>query len=61
VSKDLHGRFTAPDLVKEIAAEIGGSGGGRADLAQAGGGNPEGIDRAFSRLKEVVARKAGGA
>jgi alanyl-tRNA synthetase len=61
VSKDLHGRFTAPDLVKEIAAEIGGSGGGRPDLAQAGGGNPEGIDRAFSRLKEVVARKAGGA
>jgi alanyl-tRNA synthetase len=59
VSKDLHDRFTAPDLVKEIAEEIGGSGGGRADLAQAGGGNPEGIDRAFSRLKEVVARRAG--
>jgi alanyl-tRNA synthetase len=60
VSKDLHGLFTAPDLVKEIAEEIGGSGGGRPDLAQAGGGNPEGIDRAFNRLKEVVARNSGG-
>jgi alanyl-tRNA synthetase len=58
VSKDLHGRFTAPDLVKEIAAEIGGSGGGRPDLAQAGGTRPEGIDRAFGKLREIVAGAA---
>ncbi len=55
VSKDLHGRFTAGGLIKDVAAEVGGSGGGRPDMAQAGGTNPEGIDKAFEKLKELVA------
>ncbi|MDL2285444.1 alanine--tRNA ligase [Desulfovibrio sp. OttesenSCG-928-F07] len=55
VSKDLHNRFTAPALIKEVAAEIGGSGGGRPDMAQAGGTNPAGIDAAFARLATIVA------
>ncbi|WP_462324408.1 alanine--tRNA ligase [Desulfoplanes sp.] len=54
VGKDLHGRFTAPGLIKPVAAEICGGGGGRPDLAQAGGTNAQGIDKAFARLKELV-------
>ena len=54
VSKDLHDRFTAPALIKEVAAAISGSGGGRPDQAQAGGTNPAGIDDAFKILKEKV-------
>ncbi len=55
VSKDLHGRFTAGGLIKDVAAEVGGSGGGRPDLAQAGGTKPEGIEAAFKKLNELVA------
>lgn len=55
VSKDLHGRFTAPDLMKKISVEIGGGGGGRPDLAQAGGSKPEGIKAALSRLEALLA------
>ena len=55
VSKDLHDRFTAPALIRDVAAAIGGSGGGRPDQAQAGGSNPEGIDEAFRILKQKIA------
>lgn len=55
VSKDLHGRFTAGGLIKDVAAEVGGSGGGRPDMAQAGGTNPQGIGKAFEKLKELIA------
>ncbi len=55
VSKDLHAKFTAPQLIKEVAAEIKGSGGGRPDLAQAGGSDPGGLDRALARLEDVLA------
>jgi len=54
VSKDLHGRFTAPALIKDVAAEVSGSGGGRPDMAQAGGTNPAGIPAALAKLKELV-------
>lgn len=56
VSKDLHEKFTAPKLIKEVAREVGGGGGGRPDLAQAGGSQGENIDKAFARLKEIVAQ-----
>jgi alanyl-tRNA synthetase len=52
VSKDLLGRFTAPALIGDVAAAIGGSGGGRPELAQAGGTNAAGIDQAFAILKK---------
>jgi alanyl-tRNA synthetase len=58
VSKDLHGRLTAPALIKPVAAEVGGGGGGRPDMAQAGGSNPAGIDKAFAKLKELAAQAA---
>lgn len=47
-TKDLAGkRVHAGNLVRELAAHIGGGGGGRPDLAQAGGARPEGIDAAL--------------
>ncbi len=55
VSKDLHARFTAPALIKEVAVHVGGSGGGRPDLAQAGGTKPQGINDAFVTLKNCLA------
>jgi alanyl-tRNA synthetase len=56
VSKDLHGSYTAPALIKEISGEIKGGGGGRPDMAQAGGSEPAGIDRALQKLEEFLAR-----
>ncbi|MGE4506244.1 MAG: DHHA1 domain-containing protein, partial [Desulfovibrionaceae bacterium] len=54
VTKDLLGRFKAGDIVKAAAAEVGGSGGGRPDMAQAGGTNPAGIDAALAKVVEIV-------
>ncbi len=54
VSKDLLGRFTAPALIRDVAVKIGGSGGGRPDMAQAGGSDAAGIDAAFEELKRIV-------
>jgi alanyl-tRNA synthetase len=51
VSKDLHQRFTASGLINDVAAHVGGGGGGRPDLAQAGGTNPQGLERAFEELR----------
>jgi alanyl-tRNA synthetase len=55
VTKDLHGRFKAGDLIKQVAAEVGGGGGGRPDLARAGGTDASGIDNALAKLKALVA------
>ncbi len=46
--------FDASGIIKQIAPEIGGSGGGRKDLAQAGGTKPENLEKAFARLKEII-------
>lgn len=54
VSKDLHDRLTAPALIKEVAAPCGGSGGGRPDLAQAGGTRTEGLGKAFAVLRVLL-------
>ena len=45
----------AGNLIKEIAKLVGGGGGGRPNMAQAGGKNPEGIDDAVAKAKEVAA------
>ena len=45
----------AGNLMKEIAKLVGGGGGGRPNMAQAGGKNPEGIDDAVAKAKEVAA------
>ncbi len=57
VSKDLQGRCPAGNLVKELAAVVGGSGGGRPDMAQAGGTMPDKLDEALARVTEVVSSR----
>jgi alanyl-tRNA synthetase len=44
----------AGDLVRDVAAVVGGKGGGRPDFAQAGGDAPEKIDEAFERLDALL-------
>ncbi len=54
VTKDLVGRHKAGDLIREVAALVGGKGGGRPDFAQAGGSDVSGIDAAFEKLFALV-------
>ena len=50
VAKGAH----AGNLIKEIAKLVGGGGGGRPNMAQAGGKNPAGIEEALKRAKEAA-------
>ena len=55
VTKDLIEKgFHAGKLAKEVATRCGGGGGGRPDMAQAGGKNPEELDRALQFVEEWV-------
>ncbi len=54
VTKDLTDRFHAGKIVKEVASVVGGGGGGRPDMAQAGGTQPENLDQALEKVYEVV-------
>jgi len=51
VTKDLISKIKAGDLVNVAAAEVGGKGGGRPDMAQAGGNNPAAIPQALAAAK----------
>ncbi|MCF6290251.1 MAG: alanine--tRNA ligase [Desulfobacterales bacterium] len=53
-SKDLSGRLHAGRIVKELAARVGGKGGGRPDMAQAGGPDADQLDQALAATVEVV-------
>ena len=62
VTDDLIGRGVRADaVVREIASVVGGRGGGRPHMAQAGVENPERIDEALRMGREVVERLAGEA
>jgi len=50
VTKDLAGRLHAGELVNQVAAGVGGKGGGRPDMAQAGGNNPDGLSAALDSV-----------
>nr|WP_318025930.1 alanine--tRNA ligase [Geoalkalibacter subterraneus] len=57
VSKDLTDRLQAGRLIKELAAIVGGGGGGRPDLAQAGGSRPEKLDDALAAAEGIIAQQ----
>jgi alanyl-tRNA synthetase len=59
VTKDLTARFQAGKLIQEVARAVGGGGGGRPDLAQAGGKDPAKLDAALELAYAFVARAAG--
>jgi alanyl-tRNA synthetase len=54
VSKDLTDKVRAGDLVNMIAAQVGGKGGGRPDMAMAGGVDASGIPAAIASVKPWV-------
>jgi alanyl-tRNA synthetase len=56
VTSDLTGRLDASQIVREIAAIVGGKGGGRPDMATGGGPQPENLDRALGAAPETVER-----
>ena len=55
VAKGAH----AGNLIKEIASLVGGGGGGKPNMAQAGGKNAAGIDDALQKAKEVLSAQLG--
>jgi alanyl-tRNA synthetase len=57
VSDDLADRVPAGDLVKAVAAHVGGGGGGRPQFAQAGGREPEKLPQALAAAPEEVRRR----
>jgi alanyl-tRNA synthetase len=54
VTKDLLGMLKAGDLIKAMAAEVGGTGGGRPEMAQAGGKDPAKLDAALEKVFGLV-------
>ena len=54
VSKDLTDRIKADELVKKIASKLGGGGGGRADFAQAGGTQPDRLEKVLEESYKTV-------
>ena len=55
ITKELCSQgLNAARIIRTIAQDVQGSGGGRADFAQAGGRNPEGLDRALVKAQELV-------
>ena len=57
VSKDLTAKVKAGDLIREVASYVGGKGGGRPDMAQAGGTQPEGLNKALSAVDSLVSER----
>ncbi|EJN10067.1 alanine--tRNA ligase [Herbaspirillum sp. YR522] len=57
VTADATGRVKAGELVNFVAQQVGGKGGGRADMAQAGGTDPSGLPGALQGVAEWVGAK----
>jgi len=56
VTKDLAAKYHAGNIIKELAPLIGGSGGGRPDMAQAGGTQPENLSEAIAYFEKLMAK-----
>jgi alanyl-tRNA synthetase len=59
VTPDQTDRIKAGDLVGSVAQQVGGRGGGRPDMAQAGGSNPAALDAALASVEPWVREKLG--
>jgi alanyl-tRNA synthetase len=57
VTPDLTGKVKAGELVNMVAQQVGGKGGGRPDMAQAGGTQPENLPAALASVNAWVAAK----
>ena len=57
VTADQTARVKAGELVNHVAVQVGGKGGGRPDMAQAGGSQPENLDPALNSVAEWVKSK----
>jgi alanyl-tRNA synthetase len=57
VTKDLTGQVKAGELVNMVAQQVGGKGGGRPDMAQAGGSEPENIATALASVQPWLVEK----
>jgi alanyl-tRNA synthetase len=57
VTSDLIGKIKAGDLVNHVATQVGGKGGGRPDMAQAGGTNPSALPAALQSVRSWVAER----
>ncbi|MCU0841337.1 MAG: alanine--tRNA ligase [Thiobacillaceae bacterium] len=57
VTPDLHARVKAGELVNFVASQVGGKGGGRPDMAQAGGNEPDQLPQALAGVAGWVAGK----
>ena len=54
VTKDLGNRFHAGNMIKTLAQVVGGGGGGRPDMAQAGGTQPQNLGKALAKARELI-------
>jgi alanyl-tRNA synthetase len=54
VTADLTAKVKAGDIIKQIAPIVGGSGGGRPDMAQAGGRDPSRLDEALAKVASLL-------
>jgi alanyl-tRNA synthetase len=54
VTKDLTQRVQAGKVIGQVATKVGGKGGGRPDMAEAGGNKPEALDSALNEVYTVV-------
>jgi alanyl-tRNA synthetase len=59
VTKDQTGKVKAGDLIKMVAEQVGGKGGGRPDMAQAGGNQPDALPGALESVRPWVEQKLG--
>jgi alanyl-tRNA synthetase len=59
VSKDAMDKVKAGDLVNFVALQVGGKGGGRPDMAQAGGNDPSGLVSALQQVPAWVQERLG--
>ncbi len=55
VTKDLTGKFNAPKIVKELGKLIGGGGGGKPDIAEAGGMDVAALRGALEKAPAIIA------